>query len=248
MDVTKTGTTNFGFLNGMNLSNTSLINNKNISAINGISDISRGLYQSDIDLSNSTFTFKADSTNFNLQFLHQTEQKITLNGYLSKEQTSGSFSFAYNYSQTEVKDGKPVDKQYEVNFSFSFNSSKSVSIEKKEKKEDILDFLRRITREIFTKLNDKKANISAIVLDQEDLKDLSQLTDKKAVQLIYQLIDMINFAIEAKKMANKNKDAQDSIYHPKRIKETVNETVASNETNFNYSFSIKEVGNSSSAE
>jgi hypothetical protein len=244
MDVAKIGSANTGFLSTINVGNIlpSRTGKGIPSGSSTISDLSRTLYQSDIDLSKSTFSYDAHNTNFNIQFLRQSEQKLSLNGYYSNDLTSGKISFSYNYIQSEVKDGKTINKQFEVNFDLSFKSNRSISVEKTEKKEDILDFLRRITKEIFTKLSDKKINISAIVLDPEDLKELGQVADKKTAQLIYQLIEMIKYAVEAKMMNNKNKDAVDIIYHPERIKQEVTETTETNDMEINFSFSIKEIG------
>ena len=241
MDVTKTGYAGAAFLLPAISNNAVPAINGNLSSLSEISDLGRTLYQSNIDLTKSTFIQETGNTSYNIQFLRQSEQKISLNGYYSNDLTSGRISFSYNYLRTEEKEGKTIERKYEVNFDFSFKSTKSISIEKTEKKEDILDFLRRITREIFAKLNDNNVNITAVVLDPEDLNDLAILTDKKAKQLIYQLIEMIKYAVEAKLMANKNKAANEYIYHPKRIKESINETKELNELKIDYSFSMKEV-------
>lgn len=250
MDVAKIESTGNGILPLANIANSLPVFKRNgiSSSTSTISDLSRSLYQTNIDLSKSIFSSEGNNTQFTIQFLRQSEQKMTLNGSISNDLTSGSVSFSCSYLQSEIIEGRKVNKEYQVNFNLSFSSNKSVSIEKTEKKEDILDFLRRITNDIFKKLSDNSVNISAVVLDSEDLKDLAQITDKKARQLINQLIEMIKYAVEAKMMANKDKDTPDEIYYAKRITQEVKETSITNQIETDYSFSIKEIGIIGSAE
>lgn len=205
-----------------------------------ISDISKNLIQSNINLSNSEIDSSGESVNFNLKFLKDAEEKFSLNGYCAKDYTKGEFSFNYDYRMGDRKDSKSAVK-YKVEFSLSFNSMSSVSIQFGEEKEDIFDFLRRITREIFKKINEGKTNISAFVLDFEDMKDINAIGDKKLVQLIYHLIEMIKVAIEAKKMTNKHSLGHSVVYNPHRIINNTFQTVINAGISVNCSFSANEI-------
>lgn len=214
----------------------------NSSDSGAVSELSRVLSENKIDISKSLVSAESGSLHFNLKFLNQSVEKTTLNGYFAEDLSSGELSFRYNFTRSINENGKNTVHNYEANFEITFKNLSSLSITKSEKKEDILDFLRRITTEIFKKLNDEKTNITAIVLNPEDLKEIAQLTDKKVITLIYRLIELIKWAVEAKKMANRGKGTKDIIYQPQREKTEITETEKKVSTSINYSYSIKETG------
>ncbi len=216
---------------GTNLSDSSLAQ---------ISELSRSLNGTNIDIKNSNISQDDNGTQFDIKLFNQYEKDISFDGYFSKDYRKGEVSFNFVYPKKEVKDGKETEKNYQVNFKLSFASEHSISVKKSENKEDIMEFLSRVMRKIFSKLGDKESNLTAVVLDAEDLKELAEISDKKVLQLIYRLIDMVNMAIDAKKMSKKDSGQPGEVYHPKRETSTVTETKVEGKTSIDYSFSIKE--------
>ena len=216
-------------------------NNAAYSAEKEISETGRDLNQSNISLPDSNISVDSENIQFNIKFVRQLDQNFTMDGYFTKDYKAGEISFNYKYSVPGLQNGEKTNRQFDVSFTMSFSSSSSISAKSSEKKEDIMDFLRRITREIFSKLNGKGSNISAIVLDPEDLKELASVGDKKVIQMIYHLIEMIKFAIEAKKMLKKDSAGVGEIYQPKRDKVTLLEKEVKKEISLDYSFSVREI-------
>jgi hypothetical protein len=201
-----------------------------------ISEISKNLSNMNINLPDSKIDSSGDSVSFNLKFLKESSESYSLEGYCSKDFTKGEFSLKFDYLMENGKDSKSV-LQYKAELSLSFTSFNNISISFSEEKEDIFDFLNRITRDIFKKLNDGKTNISSFMLDFEDMKDINAISDKKIVRLIYHLIEMIKAAIEAKKMTNKHSLGRSVVYNPHRIIKNTFQTSISSACEIKCSFS-----------
>jgi predicted kinase len=205
------------------------------------------LYESGIDIAASAVSSESGDISFSLKFLHQTEKETSLSGSLSRDQSSGKLSFSYTFPAPLMINGKTVTKQLVASFDIIFDNFKEISRKKTKKKEDIMAFLHRIIQEILKKLDDKKTNITAIVLDPEDMKEINQISDKKISELISMVIQMVNFTLQARRMANKNKNAKDIIYNPKRLEYEEQEEKESSKFDYSCSLSITDAGEEQSS-
>jgi len=209
-----------------------------------ISSLSRSLNESNIDLSRSTFSYEAENINFKLKSLHNAEGESEIDGYISESMQSGKFKFKYEFSKTNLVNGKEVVKNYEAEFNLSFKNHSSVSVSNSEKKGDVLDFLHRIINGIFSKLNDPNTKITEIALEPQDLIDLAQVSDKKLIQLVYRTMEMVKWAMKAKKPASHDKRIEEVLYHPLKDKAVVKKVESTQSTSFDYSLTIKETDSS----
>ena len=202
--------------------------------------LSRELNNYGIDLPNARIELQNAGNSYNFSFSGKTELSYSINGYTAADFSEGKIDLSFSFS-LKAGSGKNEElRQYRGELQISFKSLHSYSETKKEKKEEVLDFLMRIVREVMTKINREGKNISAVVFDPEDLKELAQISDGKVRKLLLNLIEMIRMVIEAKKLAAKNSKTESEIYSPRREVTKYIEKVETREINLDYSLSIRE--------
>ena len=203
--------------------------------------LSRELNNYGIDLPNARIEFNNANNSYNFSFTGKTELTYSLNGFTSSDFSEGNVNLTFTFNARTGSGANEVLKKYSADLQISFKSLHSYSETKKEKKEEVLDFLMRIVREVMTKINREGKDISAVVFAPEDLKELSQIGDGKVRKLLLNLIEMIRMVIEAKKFSAKNPKAEPEIYTPKREVIKYIEKEETREINLDYSLSIREL-------
>lgn len=211
-----------------------------------ISDFSRQLQSSKVDLAKSNFNYENESLNFNVSFLKNTTEEFGLTGYFSAESKKSEVNLQYRFEKTVLEKGKFVSRTFEASFSMSFERESSIKMTKNNIKEDITEFIRRFTSEIISILNDKNKNLVSVVLSKEDIEDLTNIGDEKILEMITEIINVILTSAHMKKMLKNSSNAEQIVYQPKRKIDEVT-TVENKFGSFlDYSFEIKEVKNQNS--
>ncbi|MFH1197748.1 MAG: hypothetical protein V1720_18755 [bacterium] len=206
-----------------------------------ISDFSRELQSSKVDFANSKFAFQNDTLNFDVFFLKSVREEFNLNGYLSSTSQRSQVDLKYRFEQTVFEKGQPFNRTFEATLQISFGKENAFKITKSAEKEDILDFIRRLTKEIVEILNDKNKNLVAVVLSKEDIKDLTSIGDQKVIDLVNSLINTIVSSARMKSLLNNSSNSEKVIYQPNRRVDEVTTTENNFSSYVDYRFEIKEI-------
>jgi hypothetical protein len=172
-----------------------------------ISPSARLLADSGIDLSSSVISFQKEGINFNLQFLQSKTELIKADGFYSEERQSLSISFQYAFERTEMVDGQMKLRKFQVDFGFSMSDIKKESLTGSVKKEDIMDYVKRVVKRIFEVADDEDISIGKVLFEKEDLEDILGMEDKKLRESI---INLLNTAILVAKLKEQYNDKHDS--------------------------------------
>ncbi len=201
-----------------------------------------------LDFSNSSISGEGQFSNFNFLFKSVKNEKLSLDGYYSEKENIFNFSLKYRFIKEVNDSGVKSMKTFEATLDFNSSYKDILSINKGEQKEDILSFVGRIINTIIKSAGDDKKVISGIIFKDEDLKEITEIGDKKILSEIFNLIQTIYSNQKIKEQLQNSKKKEEVILKPEREKsETIDITKESKKNN-SVSLSIKEVEEQSPTE
>ena len=196
-----------------------------------------------IDLSNSKFIEENSNFSFNFTFNESRFLNITANGYYSSKERNLSLNIKFMVEKVFYEGNEKSSKLYQIDFSINSSNVEIKSLNKKIEKENIYDFLNRFMNDLTKILNDDSKNLTGIVFDKEDLKELMGIGDKEVGKLLNEIFLMIQTMANIKK--NKNPDAKNVLFAPKRISQNVTELKQTDSNSIDMNMSVKEISKNS---
>ncbi len=176
-----------------------------------------------IDSENSTISYLHDQINFNLVFNAFTQIQLNANGFIKREEKSIEVYFQYSFQREVIEDGKASIKNFMLDLKMKANFEETISVERKIEKEDILEFIQRIVNEIFDTFNDKSKSLRAVLIDEDDLKEITRAGKGDLARLLQSLLGTVFSFMKYKELSNKSNPNVSVILHAKREKHQAKE-------------------------
>jgi hypothetical protein len=208
-----------------------------------ISDLSRELQSSKVDFAASSFSFQNDTLNFDVNFLKSINEEFSLDGYLTSSSQKSQVNLKYKFEHAVAENKTTVNRMFESSLQITFEKDNSLKTSKITQKEDILGFLRKFTSEITDILDDKKKTLMAVVLNKEDIRDLTNIDDQRITDIVNSLINTVVTSARMKNMLNNSANTEKAIYKPEKRVDDVTTTENNFRSYLDYRFEIKEIQN-----
>ncbi|MCX6170327.1 MAG: hypothetical protein NTX65_13350 [Ignavibacteriales bacterium] len=176
-----------------------------------------------IDPENSTISYSHDQINFNLVFNAFTQIQLNANGSIRREEKSIEIYFKYLFQREVSEDSKAGIKDFMLSLKMKAYFEETISVERKFEKEDILKFIQRLVNEIFDTLNDGSKSLRAVLIDEDDFKEITKAGVGDLKRLLQSLLGTVFSFIKHKELSNKNNLKVGVILNTKREKHEVKE-------------------------
>jgi hypothetical protein len=206
-----------------------------------ISPTLKYLLSQGVNISDSEASILNSITNFHLIFEAKDKEQLTADGYFSEKTRSMDLSFTYTFQQEIMNNGVKEMHTFQADFSLKLQNIDNKSIKPFEKKEDIMDFVRRLVKEIMEIAKDKDKLLGGVIFDQEDLEELSKIENGKLMQKIQELIATIIIVARMQAMIEQNKDQELVLLNPKREKTSGIDINIDKSNISDFSLSIKDI-------
>ncbi|MDD2889914.1 MAG: hypothetical protein PHE49_04640 [bacterium] len=194
-----------------------------------------------VNVTDSEASILNSITNFNLIFEAKNKEQLTTDGYFLEKSRSIDLSFTYTFQQEIINNGVKEMHTFQADFSLKLQNIDNKSIKPFEKKEDIMDFVRRLVKEIMEIAKDKDKLLGGVIFDQEDLEELSKIENGKLMQQIQELIATIIIVAKMQAMMEQNKDQELVLLQPQREKTPGIDINIEKSNISNFSLSIKDI-------
>ncbi|MGE5458210.1 MAG: hypothetical protein ACM3RX_07635, partial [Methanococcaceae archaeon] len=168
-----------------------------------VSDISRNLFASQLDISQSNASKTDSLLDFSLSFGASSSEKLTASGYYNTSEKKFSLSMKYSFQKTIDENGTKKTKNFVANIDLKANVKKDFSAESVNNKEDIVDFVRRMVDDVLKFTNDDTKLVKGVVLGEQDIKEIASLSNGEIGKMIIAIISTAIFASQMKSL-NKN--------------------------------------------
>lgn len=214
---------------------------------NSISEISRYLSESKIDINSSEASYDGKDLDFNLTFRKNSNEYINATGYYSSTTEEFNFSMSMKFKRFVIENGLMKEKPFEASINFNSSDMKSVAVEQSAQKEDVYKFLSRILSKIFELADNKTQKLNGVIFKVEDLIDLAQIGDTKTAKMVKEMINIAIFTAQLKQMMKERSKNQESVtlVAQRQMEETTSKSTSSvNITDF--SIKISEASDSGS--
>lgn len=209
--------------------------------VNSISEISRYLSESKIDINESSASYDGQNLDFNLTFRKSSTESINAKGYFSSQTEEFNFQLNMKFKRYVIEDGVMKEKPFEAEFNFNSSNMKSVSVEQSYQKEDVYKFLSRILSKIFELSGNKTKNLKGVTFNVEDLVDMAQIGDLKTSKMVNEVINIAIFTAQLKQMIKERARNQEDV--TLIAQRQIDETTTKNKSFFNiteFSAKVKE--------
>lgn len=185
---------------GQNGFNTIQITDKNVQIktadisqpfdINSISDMSKDLFNSKLNLSLSAVKLTSSRLDFDLLFSPNSSEKLKAKGYYKTDEQSVGISLNYVFQKEVIVSGEVKTQTFEAVIDLKANVSKHIPGNSREKKEDIINFVQRVVSEVMSTVESDSKILKGFSLDKEELKNILELEDEKVAKHIQSLIEL----------------------------------------------------------
>lgn len=203
-----------------------------------ISDLGRLL--SELNVKEKSLKINSNENSLNYSFEISKSKEAKLNFYADVNLEKQQINARMNYEFSMEIEGKK--RNFEMNIAFESSDFKQSNETIKVVKEDITDFVQRITKRIMDLAKNKKLNFTGLELSKEDLEDILSYEDNKGRKVLLSLLKLI---IQVAAMENaskqKEKNAIDITYNPERRSNIVHESNLTIESIKNLNISLKEI-------
>jgi hypothetical protein len=176
-----------------------------------------------IDPEKSTVSISQNQINFNFVFNTFTQIELNANGFVKKDENSIEVYFKYSFQREVIEDGKSSIKNFMLELKMKAHFEETVSVEKKIEKEDILKFMQRIVNEIFDTFNDKSKSLRAVLIDEDDLKEITRAGKGDLTRLLQSLLGTVFSFMKYKELSGMGNPKVGVILHAKREKHVAKE-------------------------
>lgn len=180
---------------------------ENQDSVNNISSLAKLFADTGLDPKNSFVYADKSQLTFNFDLQNSTEKSLTVNGFYSQEKRTLNIGFSYSFESIEEQNGKLFRKKYNIDFGMNISDVKKSSLTGSAKKEDILEYVKRVVKRIFEVADDEDISIGKVLFKKEDLQDILGYEDKKVRESI---INLLNTAITVAKLKEFYNDRKDS--------------------------------------
>lgn len=170
----------------------------------------------DIDLENSSITYSQQHIGFNFVFNGITQTDFAVNGFVKRTEKTLEFNFLYSFQKEVVEDGKLVVKDFELNLTMKASFEETISHERKFEKEEILKFIQRIVNEIFETFNDESKSLRAVIIKEDDLKEITKIGKGDLAGLLQSLLSAVFSFVRYKESNNLVIQKKGVILRPER--------------------------------
>ena len=195
-----------------------------------------------INLPGLSFVEEGSNFSFDFTFSEKRFQNISASGFYSSKERNLSFNLSFILDKEFYEGEQKRTKQYQLDFSTNSSNLEIKSLNKKVEKENIHNFLSRVMNDLSKIINDDKINVTGIIFDKEDLTELFGIGDKEIGKLLQEIMLIIKALANIKK--NKNPDAENVLFTPKRISKKIAEYNQTNTETIDMNISIKEIDKS----
>ncbi|MDD5529308.1 MAG: hypothetical protein PHX21_04685 [bacterium] len=206
-----------------------------------ISPALKYLLSQGVNINESEASILNSITNFHLIFEAKNKEQLTADGYFSEKTKSMDLSFTYTFQQEISNNGVKEMHTFQADFSLKLQNIDNKSIKPFEKKEDIMDFVRRLVKEIMEIAKDKDKLLGGVIFDQEDLEELSKIENGKLMQKIQELIATIIIVARMQAMMEQNKDQELVLLQTKREKTSSIDISIEKSNISDFSLTIKDI-------
>jgi hypothetical protein len=189
-----------------------------------------------LDLNLSDAKIDQTAVNFNLVFTSSSFEKLTAKGSYNFSEKNISLQLSFNFSQ---KIDEEINK-YMLNIEFNSSSNETISTEQTTQKEDIIEYVRKIARNVFETLTQKGKYVAGIQFNEEDIKELLQLDDGKFYKILNEIVSL---AINLAKLKHlmKGEPSEGVVLKPERVKWNVIDYKHSFSNQLNLKISLNQV-------
>lgn len=175
----------------------------------------------DIDPVKSNVSQDNNSMYFNVIYNTHTESNFSINGFVKQKENILEINFRYEFFKEIMVDNKPVIKKYNFELHLSANYKDIFSYQEIFEKEDILNFIQKLVKKIFDAIKDDDITVNAVIIDKEDLEDISKIGNKEFSKLIHTLISSVLSLDRYKKMSKSKQPLESIVIHQEREKRLV---------------------------
>lgn len=195
------------------------------------------IQQSGLDLERSYVREESQQFNFSFSFQDEHVRNLTTDGFLDARSQVFKMDFSFQSSLKVVDSVTGLEREEIFQFEFHLEAE-SFQFEEghgEVRKEDILDFARKILKKI-SRLRAEGKEIDGLLLDKEDLRDLGAVDGGKLLRRISHLIDLMR-SLDGLN----DRNGEHELLAPKREKSRVVEEKSCEESSLNFSLSVKRV-------
>lgn len=219
-----------------------------INDINDISEELRHYFEEGINLKDSSASYRNNQINFNIQFHKRANEHLALKGNYFFQHQKLSANMKFTFQQQVEEDGVMKQKLFEFSYSLEAENIFERKKDVKEEKEDILNFIRRISHKVYELAEDDDLKLRSVYFDKEDMKDIIYFEDEKGRQVLMELVNLIILTARLKQSTNKGKEKFEVDYYPERLKTEKEETSTLQVNKFSAVLDIKELKNENNEE
>lgn len=170
--------------------------------INNISDFSKDLSSSKLNLSLSDARLTASGLDFDLIFSPNSSEKLKAKGYYKTAEKSVGVSLSYEFQKEVIVSGEVKTQTFEAVIDLKANVSEHIPANPREKKQDIVNFVQRVVSEVMNTVQNDSKVLKGFSLDKEELKDMFELEDEKVSKHIQSLLEFALTVSKYKKTCN----------------------------------------------
>ncbi len=201
-----------------------------------VSTLSRAAQQTGLDIANSSRYISSSELHFDFHY-HDTQiQNINASGIYQMQSRSMEMNFSFEMNESLIVDGKETSRTLRFSMNIRMEQMDYKSLNVHQNKEGLPDFLHRIAKTIAQYARDKDKEITHLILDKEDVRELLAFDNGKMLKDIFAAIQIIYVTNQIL-----DKDKEDVAVYIPRKKETVLEYNHMQEERMEISFSVEEI-------
>lgn len=197
--------------------------------------------QTGLNINESSRYFNSNTLFFNFRFDDTLIQSIHAKGFWELHSQKMEMNLSFEVNESILYEGQQTNRQLKFHLHFSVENIQYQQANINETKEKLPDFLLRIAKTIAEYASSKDKEISALILDAEDARDLFQIENGKLMKDIIAAITIIYFT-------NKllDRDKEDVALYIPRKKETLLNVYTIKYTKIQFSAKVEEIISDSS--
>lgn len=201
-----------------------------------LSNLGRTAAYTGLDLENSSRWYHGEQLQFDFQYTDSQIQNIHATGFQELTASKYEFHLSFEVEESLITENSASARTLKFDLSFSMEQFQFRQINLYEQKEDINHYLYRLARTIAKYASDSKKEISELILDLEDAKELFAIDNGKIMK---DLLAAIGIVYITNQMLDKDKEDV-TLYVP-REKHTIIDAQSMDYSSIHFNVSVSEI-------
>lgn len=171
-----------------------------------------------LDFDNSNVEYLESRLDFDLEFKSSAFERLSASGYYAEERRELNLSLNFMFQKEVDVDGQTQTRLFEANLSFSASNVKTFSISPFEKKEDVMELVRRVIKSLSMVSQEDDQILGGVLIDPEDFTEIAAIDNGELAQALYSLIQSIMLYTNIMKEMKEDQGSELVVLCPERRK------------------------------